>query len=218
MDALPHIAFALVAISFAVRDILRLRCLAMVASAVAIAYELTQYRLGLDARAANALWHLFFMSINAYQIWALIYGERHTRFSDEERAVYEQTFRDLTRLEFRKLLDAAEWRDAEPGAVLTEENRPVADVMYIVRGQATVESGGHHKARLGAGQFLGEMSYVTGETASATVRVTEPLRYVAWPRPRLRALLRRRPSIRFTMSSVLGVDMSRKLRRSIGEA
>ena len=62
------------------------------------------------------------------------------------------------------------------------------------------------------GQFIGEMSFVTGQTASATVTATEPTRCLIWKIDRLGQLLQRNPSLKYGMLAVMGADMSRKLR------
>jgi hypothetical protein len=214
MDVLPHVAFSLVAVSYAVRDIVWLRCLAMVASAVAIAYEGQQWITGHEHRIPSVLWHSIFLAINAYQVWVLVYGERHVRFTDEERVLYETTFRPLTRLEFLRLLRLGRWEESAAGVVLAEQGRRLEDVMLVHSGRAVVEDAGRAKAQVRPGQFIGEMSFVTGEPASATVRVTEPARCLCWRQEDLRGMLARNPSIRFALASVLGVDLSRKLRRA----
>ena len=66
-------------------------------------------------------------------------------------------------------------------------------------------------AQLTDNSFIGEMSFVSGKPASATVTATGRVRLLEWPRARLSALLDRSPEIRIAFQSILGVDMAAKL-------
>ena len=66
-------------------------------------------------------------------------------------------------------------------------------------------------AELKDGSFIGEMSFITGGDATATVRAVEPTRYLSWSKDDLRKLLNRNPSMRFALQTVLSTDLTRKL-------
>lgn len=212
LSYLPHLSFGLTALSFAVRDVLWLRCMSITASLTQIIYELTTEH----GRAITIEWHLLFIAIHLYRIIRIVLGERAVRFNDDERELQETIFRNFTKLEFMKLLRAGMWKSVEPGtpdAVLSIEGRPLESIMLIVHGMADVQCGGTTVAQLRDGQLIGEMSFLTGEPASATVTVTQPTRYLAWKKDDLRKLRQRNPSLRFAMDTVIGTDLSRKLRR-----
>lgn len=209
---LPHLSYGLSAISFAVRDVFWLRCLSIAASTTQIVYESNVEH----GRVITICWHSVFITIHLYRILRMVLGERAVRFTAEERELYETVFRNFTKLEFMKLLKAGAWRTIEPGgeeAVLCREGSPIDRVMFIARGAADVQAGGRSVAQLRAGQLIGEMSFVTGEPASATVTVTEPMRVIVWRKEDLRSLRTRNPSLRFAMDAVIGADLSQKLKR-----
>src|SRR5204863_10154142 len=66
-------------------------------------------------------------------------------------------------------------------------------------------------AKLKDGNFIGEVSYITGGEATATVRALVPTPYVAWPKEAISKLLNRNPSMRFAMQALLSTDLSKKL-------
>jgi hypothetical protein len=209
---LPHVFYGLTALSFAVRDVVWLRCLSIGASSLQIAYELLKP----EGRMVTVTWHSLFIGIHVYRIIRIVLGERAVRFSEDERELHETIFRNFTKLEFMKLLRAGAWKDAEPGtpdAMLSCEGQPLDHVMLIVQGMADVQCTGKTVAQLRDGQLIGEMSFLTGEPASATVTVTQPTRYLAWRKDELKALRTRNPSLRFAMDTVIGTDLSRKLNR-----
>jgi CRP-like cAMP-binding protein len=83
--------------------------------------------------------------------------------------------------------------------------------MLIYNGLAAVETNGEEVAKLKDGNFIGELSFITGGAASATVRAMLPTRYVSWPKEAISKLLNRNPSMRFAMQSILSTDLSKKL-------
>jgi CRP-like cAMP-binding protein len=77
----------------------------------------------------------------------------------------------------------------------------------------SVEAKGKIVAELKSGQFVGEMSYVTSDAASANVTANGPVRCFAWSQSALQTLLRKNPSLRMEFQSVLTNDLAKKLRR-----
>ena len=64
-----------------------------------------------------------------------------------------------------------------------------------------VETDGKEVAKLKDGNFIGEVSFITGGAATATVKALLPTRYVAWPKEAISQLLNRNPSMRFAMQA-----------------
>lgn len=205
---LGHLAFAFTAAAYLFRDFLWLRALAILGSGSQVVWVLAVS----ERPFVTAFWHSVFVGINAVMLLRILFGERAVRLSEEERELHETLFAGLTRLEYMKLLRAGRWQTLEPGSVLTQQGRELGSVMLISSGSARVEAGGRTIAHIRDGQFVGEMSFTSGGPATATVTVDRPTRLLAWQRSDLCGLLRRNPSLRITLGSVLGMDMSRKLR------
>ncbi|PIO48182.1 MAG: hypothetical protein CMR00_06165 [[Chlorobium] sp. 445] len=66
-------------------------------------------------------------------------------------------------------------------------------------------------ATLKDGAFVGEMSFLTGNLPTATVRATKETRCLAWSKEQLRKLLNRNPSMWATLQGVLSTDLTKKL-------
>ena len=113
-----------------------------------------------------------------------------------------------------KLMRLAEWKLAGEGEELTHQDSEQNQMMLIFHGRAEVHVGENTIADMRDGDFIGEMAFITGESASATVVVVAETRYLAWNISELKACLDRNPSLRFGLQGIIGEDLSRKLRDS----
>ncbi len=203
-----NLSFGLTAISFYVKDMMALRALSILAGAVGVLYN---YFLPQGALWLVIFWLCVFMAINAVRIAHLVIERRGVSFSDEERELFETIFRNFAPVEFMKLLRISEWRAAEPGDVLAVEGEAIDELALIYNGEVTVEKGGAEVTRSRDGTMIGEMSYIQGGNATATVRATRPTRCLVWPSDGLKKLLKRNPTMDIAMSSVFSLDLAKKL-------
>ena len=213
MDIAGHLAFALILLSFLVRDILWLRALSITASLASILYNYFG-----PARPLWLVigWNLVFIAVNVMQIALLRRERRGVTLTPEEEEVYQTNFSRFSQVEFMRLLRAGGWKDAQVGEILINKAHEDSDVILIYSGRAVVEKNGQVLAELSGGDFAGEMSFVTGMPAAAMVKTTEPTRYLAWEKSALRQLLDRNPSMRGPLQSELAEDMARKMARRTG--
>ena len=203
-----HASFALIAISFLVKDILWLRVLSVAASMAGIAYN---YFGPATPLWLVIYWNIFFLVINLTQIALILRERRGVEFTEEEREIYETIFYGFAPFEYMKLLRIGAWKQAEPGELLAVQDEEVDSIMLIYNGLAEVEIGGKKVAELKDGNLVGEMSYFTGGRATATVRVLQPTRYLAWKKTAMDALSQRNPSMQATLRAVLSIDLAKKL-------
>lgn len=203
-----HAASVLTAISYLVKDILWLRMLTVLAC---IASNIFNYFVPTTPVWIVIYWNLLFVAINVVQVGIIMKERRGISFTEEEKELYETLFKNFTPFEFMKLLRVGSWLEAKKDQVLAVEKTSLESVMLIYNGLVQVEAGGQTLAQLKDGSFIGEMSFITGGEASATVKAVEPTRYLSWSKDDLRKLLNRNPSMRFAMQTVLSTDLTRKL-------
>ncbi len=151
------------------------------------------------------------MAINAVRIAHLVIERRGVSFSDVERELFETIFQNCAPVEFMKLLRLGEWRSREPGDVLAVEGEAIEELSLIYNGEVTVEKGGAEITRSRDGTMIGEMSFIQGGNATATVRTTRPTRCLVWPKDELRKLLRRNPTMDIAMNTLFSLDLAKKL-------
>ena len=86
--------------------------------------------------------------------------------------------------------------DHPAGTVIAREGDPGVGLFVITEGMTDVTIGGRRRARLGPGDFFGEISLVTGEPRTATVTTRSPSRLLIFSAPAFRSLLHDAPGIR----------------------
>jgi hypothetical protein len=205
-----HAASVLTAIAYLVKDILWLRLLTVLACIAGIIFN---YFFPPTPLWVVIHWNLLFLAINLVQIGIIIKERSEVSFTEEEKELYETLFQNFAPFEFMKLLRVGRWLEARKDQVLAVEKKSLDDVMLIYNGLVSVEAGGRTLAQLKDGSFIGEMSFITGGEATATVRAVEPTRYLSWSKKDLRQLLNRNPSMRSAMQAVFSTDLTRKLMR-----
>jgi hypothetical protein len=204
-----HVANGLYLCSYLVRDILWLRVLTILAGLSLLPFygSCSDHILW-----APIAWNLVFMTVNVVQIGLLIHERRPQLLFGPEQELYRRIFADLTPGEFRKLMKHGEWREIEPVGTIVRRDTVVRDMQVLWKGAVTVRAGGRVIAQLRPGQFVGEMSFLSGEKATADVIAAEPSSLLAWSQESLNELLEKQPALGFKIRGILGRDVVTKLR------
>jgi CRP-like cAMP-binding protein len=205
-----HIANILYLLSYSVKDMLWLRCLTVVAALCLLPYYYFQ---PVPLTAAIA-WNLLFIGINVIQIVILLRERRPVILTADQQRLYQLAFQSLTPREFLNLLKLACWEEAADGQLIVRKGEDIDRMMVIHSGSASIRSGEQTVAELGPGQFVGEMSFITGDPTSADVVALKTLRYVSWSKDSLHCLLDERPQLKVALQNAIGVDLVGKLKAS----
>ena len=205
-----HLASVLTMVAYLLKDILWLRLLTILSCFAGIAFN---YFVPATPLWTVIYWNLLFAAINIVQIGIIIKERSGIHFTEEEKELHDTLFKHFAPFEFMKLLRIGKWSRAKAGQVLAVEQQPVDSVMLIYNGRLSVELKGKEVAQLKDGNFIGEMSFITGGVATATVRALEPTRYLSWPKIEIDKLLKRNPSMQSAMQGMLSTDLSKKLAR-----
>ena len=118
-------------------------------------------------------------------------------------------FRGLDEKELHRIVEVGKEVRFDTGKVVAEQDGGAAGFHLILDGEVSVDVSGRERARLGAGQYFGEMSLIDGKPRSATVKAEEPTTTFALTSWQFLPLLDEYPSI----SRALLVELSGRLRR-----
>lgn len=206
--ALAHLAAVLLVAAMLMTSMWRLRLLALAAGIAALAH--------VGLRGAFAAWHVWlalFVIANAVQLAVLLYRSRTGDMGREERELLEHVLRVEEPARQRRLLGLLRWRDIAAGEVLMRQGQASPPLAYIASGTAAIDHGGRSVGTCGAGDFLGEMSLVSGERATATVTASEPMRIAVFDREALAQLARSAPEIGHAIDGALNRGLAAKVLR-----
>lgn len=207
IDMLIHAANLLYLFAFMVRDILWLRILTVFAAACLIPY----FYVRPEPLMAPIYWNLAFTALNTYWISRLLLERRPIKLSPEEQRLCELVFRTMTPREMIKILNLATWERATAGVHFVERGKPLDRLIVIYSGKACVEVDGRNVAELQPGQFIGSISYVTEETAPASVVSIEPICYVSWSKSKLKDFMTKNPDLHSALKMTLAIDLTKWL-------
>ena len=200
-----HIAYVLLIISMMMRSMHWLRLFAIGAGSVSAVYYV------MIGDPVSFFWESLFTLVNAIQLLILFVENRRGKFSEDEQAFIDKVLKDIDRVHIRKLMRLGAWTEVQPNFVLIREDTEPASLIYIVKGLARVERKGKLVGFARDEDFLGEMSYLSGMTASATVTSESPIRFLAFDRTALRKHLARNPETRHALEAAFNRNLVDKL-------
>lgn len=160
---------------------------------------------------SSAIIQVAWITISLVGITRMLLVNLRLRFSADEHLFIEDMLQGLPLAQARMLLDIGLWVEAEPGTVLTVQGEPVDHLCYLASGQTDVLVDGKFVAQCDTGAMIGEVTYLSGEPASATVRTRDTVRCLRFDAAQLRQFLARNADIR----AVLEQNMANHLRTKL---
>jgi len=208
-DNLVHVGYLLMLLALLARDILWLRGLLVLAQSFLCGYAL---HIGSDS---IAFWNGLFVVINVVWVIRILRERRAVMLPDELKPIYERHFAALAPPEFLRLWRQGERHSGRDVQMVREGTKPGA-LHFLLSGEVAVRSGGRELARLAPGNFVAEMSLLTGEQTTADVYALGAVEYLAWSAETLTKLRDRNPMLWSKIQSVLGHDLVEKIKRGQG--
>lgn len=208
---LVHFGYLLQLFALLARDVLWLRGILVAAQSVLAVYA---YLRGPEF-LPYVCWNALFVAINLYWVVKLLRERAAVQLPEELKALHEKYFAALMPPEFLRLWRDGEKRSATDTQLVREGTRPDA-LLFLLSGSVSVRRQGRQLAELTPGNFVAEMSLLTGEKTTADVVALGAVEYMAWPTVKLTRLRQRSPMLWAKIQSVLGHDLVEKIKRSAG--
>ena len=207
-DIPGHISYILIAISYWLTNIFWLR----VTAVVGLSMEILYFRLSGGDLSTGIGWDLVFIAINIYQLYWLYLDYRMAAKLEGAEHLVTGAFAGLNKLQMGRLAQLGEWRTIAAGARLTTEGVAVPELFYLVGGTYSVEKAGEIVAQVGRGAFVGEMAFLSGAMASATVAAMEEGRALVFNSAHLHKAIQKDEAAAAALHLMLGRDLASKLR------
>lgn len=205
-DLIGHLAYIFLVLSMLMRSIVALRIFFVCNVLLNILYVTVWVQ-----DPVQLLWESLLFLINVVQLLLIWWHNRRAQFTEEEQAFAANRLRGLSRGQARQLLDLGHWWDVVPGTVLTVQGERPLHLTYIAAGRVAIYVDQQPVAFCGPGHYIGEMSVLDREAASATVRVEESARLWQLPTDALDRLNERKPAVAAVVEAGIARDMRSKL-------
>lgn len=204
-----HFTYFLLIVSMLMRRMVLLRLLAVASGVTKIIY-----RAVFIFDPVSVLWETVFVIVNVIQLLIIWYYEYHHRFDEEHQHFAENMPDSVDRSAIKRLLDLSDLKRLAPGDTLTTEGQVVTELVYIADGIVKIERGDRVVAICGPGDYIGELSFLSGKPASATTIVVKPTRALVFDQAKLNAAIANDAQLRRTLESALNRNLAGKLTRS----
>ena len=154
-----------------------------------------------------------FLLINAMRFSELVKRARSGTMTSEERELFDHVMQIEDPTKQNRLKDLMTWNDIEVGEVLIMQDQVDPPLIYIASGRAAIIRDDVIVSECGAGEFVGEMSQISGNLASATVKVTQTMRMATLDRDALAQLTRSLPEIGRAVDNAFNRSLAVKVMR-----
>ncbi|MBB5752489.1 Crp/Fnr family transcriptional regulator [Prosthecomicrobium pneumaticum] len=205
-DLPAHLSYLILAISFFVTNIYWLRILVI----VSFLFEIVYFSMLTSYLWSGIAWDLVFVAINLYRLADLLRARRMVNLASGghllRTALPNMKDEGLAQL----VALGEEWTLGE-GEALTRQGEPAEAFFLIMEGRTRVEVDGVRVGAIGRGEFVGEISFLTGISATATVVADGPVRLIALNRDRLAQACRDNAEVSAVIHEVIGEALARKL-------
>ena len=202
---LLNLGYGLNFLALVVKDVLWLRGILLPAQLSFLVWGVAQ------SFVATVAWNILFIAINTVQIARILRERRAIELPSELGDLYESVFGTMKPREFLWF-----WETGTPGAAcdeafIREGEKPNA-LFCLVSGRADVVKGGTTLASLGRGSFVAELSFLSGEPASADVSAEGKVEYNTWSHQKLRRIEKINPDLYMKIQGIVGKDITDKIR------
>jgi hypothetical protein len=210
-ETLYNIAAGLGFIAYLLTNVLWLRILLVAGACFYIATGLV---LNLGSMVG---WHVGYAIINLGHVVVLLFNNSATGLPESIRGLYSEKFSSLRPREFKRLLKINKMIRSSGGEIL-KQGKLNENLFLITAGEAVVLKNGLEIARLNPGDFIGEMSILTGKPVSADVIVEYDLDYAFWTKQDLDKLEKRNLSLYNRFMMAVGHNLIEKLHNTSEDA
>ena len=207
-DIIIHLAYLITFVALTIKDVLFLRVVLSVACFLQVIYQL-----GFNNNPDIAVWNALFLATNLIQVVKLIKERSPVKIPDDIVDIYRTKFSDMTHREFLYFWSLGKQKNVTDSALI-KEGEYQKSLFLILSGNAAVSRDGRVIATLHRPEFVGEISFITREPASANVDAKSILYYIEWDQEELRRVKAKNANFWTKLNQCLGEDLARKIKHN----
>ena len=204
-EYLYSIAALFSGLAYLSKNILWLRILLVIA---ALVYIVSGISLNITSMIG---WNSVYLAINLYHITLLLLDKTTINLPVETRDLYHQVFSSLSTREFKKLILTNPFGAIKDKVIICETEK-TNQLFLILKGQVNIVKSEKIIASLGVGDLIGDMSFISKETAAASAIALGTVEYAYWTHDNLEKLKIKNIDTYNKFLSIIGRDLVRKLK------
>lgn len=159
----------------------------------------------------DIIWSVVFIATNLWWVSVLYYEKLTLNLGEHEKKMLEFTFSKMDPLHFKKLVRLSTVRVIPENTSLIKENTHINELMLITKGLVKITRNDKILAYVKDGRFVGEMSFMSGETTTADVDTLEETEMIVWDKTVLLEFLKKNETIKKELNDVFSEDLIKKL-------
>jgi hypothetical protein len=208
INGLINVSNIVFLVAFSVRDVLKLRILAILGEGLTLPY----YYLQNEKLWPPIVWGVAFMIVNAVRIVAIAWERRPVVLSDREEQLYRVAFSSIDKREFLRLASLARWVEFSPGDVILKRDQQISEAVVVMAGDLEAVLCGDTRLAIRPGQLIGDVSAYSGLASPADVVARGPGILAKWDLRHVREFTASRPELRANLLRIVSADLAAKLR------
>lgn len=208
-DSIVHLAALCYLAGFLFRNQLLLRGLIIVGDIVYIAYF---FFAPAEPLWGAIFWSALFVVVNIWMIAQIVMESRHFSLTPTERRLFDM-LQDLTPGQFRALLKLGREGEAEAPMVITREGQALDKLYFVLSGDIGIEKAGR-RAQTEAETFIGEIAFLLGRPATATVTLDTGCCYFVWNATELKKAMAAKPALGVALTAAMNRNLAMKVAKS----
>lgn len=197
--------------ALAVRDILWLRNLMIVAQFLATYYAYATNNM------YSVFWHCLFIGMNSIQVVRVVRERRPVPIPESLQDIASKKFTSMTTREFLNFWNIGDAHSFVNEPIIKDGSFP-EKVALIVSGTVEVRKHQHVVNKLSRSRFVGEMSYLSNKSASAEVFAVDQVDVICWQIYKLKQLEKTNPALLQKFHSIIGEELAEKIRETSSPA
>ncbi len=191
-------------VALMIRKILWLRIVLILAGCCLLSYGI------LSNNKTVIMWNLLFISINTFQVVRLLYEKKPIIFTAEMDFLYQKIFFEMRRKDFLFLWKKGNINETKDQLLCSKGTVP-ENLILIIKGKAEVKKDSQNIAILGRGDFIAEISFISGEETTADVYAKGVIKYIYWNHQTINKIKTDNNELINKLQIILSKDLAKKL-------
>ena len=202
---IQHLGYIFTFLAISIKDVLWLRIVLAIAQTLLGIYQWMENRIDV------VVWNSIFTIINCYHIYRIKDERTPIKIPDEINDIYINMFKNFTTKEFINFWNLGDYKIIKNSQIVFEGKKQ-EHLLLILSGEASVIKENKVINTLGRGKFVGEMSLITNEPASADIISKNEIKYIMWDQQMLKHFEQTNKDLWIKLHNILSKDLIDKIK------